>query len=295
MSAMIRQVIANALVAGALYGLVALGFSLVLRICKFFHFAHGVIFAAGAYLILLFTVRLEIPFLLSIFLAIAACTLLGCLIEISVYRLLRNKNSSSLILLLASLGVYILLQNVISIFFGDETRSIRTGIVREGLNILGARITPIQIVTICVSAVLVIALSIFLKTTKIGRTMRAVASDPQLSDASGIVSNRVILCAFAIGSAMAGLAGILVALDVNMTPTMGMNALMMGVVTVIIGGVDSIAGIALAALLLAMAQNFGAWYIGSQWQDAIAFFILVLFLLFKPEGFFGKKIRSATV
>ena len=80
-----------------------------------------------------------------------------------------------------------------------------------------------------------------------------------------------------------------------MTPTMGMNVFMMGVVTVIIGGVNSILGIALAALLLAMAQHFGAWFIGSQWQDAIAFVILLLFLLLKPEGFFGKKVKSATV
>jgi branched-subunit amino acid ABC-type transport system permease component len=101
--------------------------------------------------------------------------------------------------------------------------------------------------------------------------------------------------AFAIGSSLAGLAGILVALDVDMTPTMGMNALMMGVVAVIIGGINSIPGIVLGALLLATAQHLGAWFIGSQWQDAIAFVILVLFLLFKPEGFFGKKVRSSTV
>ena len=125
--------------------------------------------------------------------------------------------------------------------------------------------------------------------------MRAVANDPELANVSGINSNAVILWAFAIGSGLAGVAGVLIALDVDMTPTMGMNALMMGVVVVIIGGVNNIPGIALGALLLATAQHLGAWFIGSQWQDAIAFIILVVFLLFKPEGFFGKKVRSATV
>ena len=221
--------------------------------------------------------------------------MLGCLIELGVYRHLRKKKAGVLILLLASLGIYILLQNIISIVFGDETRSIRTSAVQEGLDFLGARITPIQIVTICVSIVSVIALSVFLKKSKIGKAMRAVANDPELANVSGINSNGVILWTFAIGSALAGLAGILVALDVDMTPTMGMSALMMGVVVVIIGGVNSIPGIALGALLLALAQQLGAWYIGSQWQDAIAFVILVLFLLFKPEGFFGKKVKSATV
>jgi branched-subunit amino acid ABC-type transport system permease component len=197
--------------------------------------------------------------------------------------------------MIASLGLYICMQNFLSMVFGDSTRTIRTGVVEEGINVLGARITPVQIVTICVSVVLVIALSIFLKRTKIGKSMRAVANDPELANVSGINSNRVILWAFAIGSGLAGLAGILVALDVDMTPTMGMHALLMGVVAMIIGGINSIPGIALGALLLAMAQHSGAWYIGSQWQDAIAFIILIVFLLFKPEGFLGKKVKAATV
>jgi len=197
--------------------------------------------------------------------------------------------------MIASLGLYICMQNFLSMVFGDSTRTIRIGVVKEGINVLGARITPIQIFTICVSVVLVIALSIFMKRTKIGKSMRAVANDPELASISGISSGRIILWAFAIGSGLAGLAGILVALDVDMTPTMGMNTLMMGVVVVIVGGVGSFPGIALAALLLGMAQHFGAWFIGSQWQDAIAFIILIVFLLFKPEGFLGKRVKAATV
>jgi branched-chain amino acid transport system permease protein len=289
------QIIINTIIAGAVYVLISSGFSVIFSTIRFFHFAHGIVITSGAYFTVLLLNWVGLPLWISVIFAIIGSMALGCLMEISLYRPLRIRNSSSLVLLLASLGIYILLQNVISMVFGDATKSIRTGAVQEGLNVLGARITPIQITTICVSIALVIALSIFLKITKIGRAMRAVASDPELADVSGIDSNRVILWAFAIGSALAGLAGILVALDVDMTPTMGMNALMMGVVAVIIGGVNSIAGITLAALLLAMAQNFGAWYIGSQWQEAIAFVIMVLFLLFRPQGFFGKKVRSVTV
>ena len=151
--------------------------------------------------------------------------------------------------------------------------------VKEGINILGARITPIQITIIAVSLLLVAFCFFLLKYTKIGQTMRAVANNPELASISGIDSDRVILSAFALGSALAGIAGILVALDVDMTPTMGMRALLMGVVAVIIGGVGSIPGVALGALLLGMAQHLGVWKISSQWQDAIAFIILVLFLL----------------
>jgi len=289
------QAILNSFISASWIALVAIGFMLIFNTSRFFHFAHGVVFTAGAYFTLLFTISLGLPLLFSIILAVMLCGFLGCLMELLLYRHLRHKDSSALIFLLASLGVYIFLQNVVSMVFGDETNSIRQGDVQEGLNILGARITPVQIVTICVSVVLVIALSVFLKKTKVGKSMRAVANDPELASISGIASDRVILWAFAIGSALAGLAGILVALDVDMTPIMGMHALMMGVVAVIVGGVGSIPGIALAALLLGMAQHFGVWYIGSQWQDAIAFIILIVFLLFKPEGFLGKRVKAATV
>lgn len=285
----------NIFIISSKYFIIAVSFFLIYHVVRFFHFAHGIVFTSGAYFAFLFYRIVGMPLPAAIVLALLASMVLGCLIEFSIYRPLRKKASNELILLLASLGAYIVLQNVISMIFGDETRSIRIGDVQEGINVLGARITPIQISTICVSAVLIFALLIFLKRTKIGNAMRAVANDPVLASLSGINSNHVILWAFAIGSALAGLAGILVALDVDMTPTMGMTPLMMGVVAVIIGGVSSIPGIALGALLLALAQQFGAWYIGSQWQDAIAFVILVLFLLFKPEGFFGKKIKSATV
>ena len=198
-----------------------------------------------------------------------------------------------MVLLLASLGIYIVLQNVISMVFGDDTKRIRLGEVREGIDILGARITPVQVGIIVTSVILMLFVWAFLKWSKMGKAMRAVVNDSELADISGIDSNRIIILAFAIGSALAGIAGILVALDIDMTPTMGMNALMMGVVAVIIGGVGSIPGVALGALLLGLAQHLGVWKISSQWQDAIAFVILFVFLLFKPEGFFGKKVKKA--
>jgi branched-chain amino acid transport system permease protein len=177
--------------------------------------------------------------------------------------------------------------------FGDETKSIRTWPVVEGINVFGARITLVQIIFIVASIALTLLVAGFLLLAKTGKAMRAVASDAEMAKISGINSDKIILISFAIGSALAGIAGILVSLDVDMTPTMGMNALLMGLVAMIIGGVGSIRGIVLGSLLLAFAQNFGVWYISSQWQDAIAFGILLIFLLFKPEGFMGKKIRKA--
>jgi len=291
----ISQFAVNAFIASSTYVLLGLGFALVYRAARFFHFAHGAVFASGPYLLLIFVQCAGVSWPASVVLSVACVCVLGCAMEVMAYGPIRRAHSSPIVLALASLGIYVVLQNVISLIFGDDTKSIRTGVVREGINVLGARITPIQITTICVSIVLVVGLALFLRYAKLGRAMRAVANDPELANLSGIDSDRVILWAFAIGSALAGIAGILVALDVDMTPTMGMNALMMGVVAVIIGGVSSIPGIALGALLLGMAQQFGVWWISSQWQDAIAFIILLVFLLFRPQGFMGRKVKKAVV
>ena len=292
---MINQLILNGIIAGSVYTLVAVGFAVIYRTVRFFHFAHGVVFTAGAYFTYLFKAWLGWPVIVAIPVSIGLCAVLGMMMEIFVYRPLRHKESSALILLLASLGIYIVLQNIISMIFGDDTKTIRSGIVKEGINLLGARITPVQITIICVSLLLVLACFLFLKYTKIGRSMRAVANNPELARVTGINSDSVVFWTFAIGSALAGIAGILVALDVDMTPTMGMNALMMGVAAMIIGGVESIPGVALGALLLGMAQHLGVWKISSQWQDAIAFAILLVFLLFRPQGFLGKRVKKVTI
>jgi branched-chain amino acid transport system permease protein len=292
---MISQILLNALIAGSVYALVGIGFSLIYGQTRFFHFAHGAVFASGAYAVFFFMEVCRIPFPASVALAIAFTAGLGILLDLCFYRRLRRKGASAIILLLVSLGVYVAFENLISMCFGDQAKSIRLGAVYEGINVLGGRITLIQMAMISTSILLVVILAWLQGKTRIGRVMRAVACDPVLAAVSGIESDRVILWTFALGSALAGGAGILVALDVDVRPTMGMNPLMMGVVAVIIGGVGRISGVALGALLLGLAQHLGVWKIGSQWQDAIAFVILLVFLLFRPQGFFGKKEKKARV
>jgi len=289
------QIAVNILLVAMEYALIGVGFSLIYHVVRFFHFAHGLVFTAGAYFTFLLHVWCGLSLFFSISIAIGLSAVLGCLIDSFIYRPLRHKGSSPLVLLLASLGIYIVLQNVISMIFGDDAKTIRFGMVKEGINILGARITPVQIIIIAVSLFFLLCCFFFLKYTKMGQAMRAVANNPELARISGIESDRVILSTFALGSALAGIAGILVALDVDMTPTMGMNALMMGMVAVIIGGVGSIPGIALGSLLLGIAQHLGAWFISSQWQAAIAFVVLLIFLLFRPQGFLGKKIKKVSI
>jgi len=292
---MFLQLLINAVSAASVYMLVAFGFSLIYSTARFFHFAHAAMFVAGAYFAYALNAGAGCPLFISILIAVPLTALLGCLVDMYIYRPLRHKGSSSLIMLLASFGIYIVLQNAVSMLFSDDTKSLGAGNIETGFPVLGARITFIQLMTLLASITLLIILWGFMRRTKTGLALRAVANDPELANAVGLNSDRVILRAFAIGSILAGVAGILFALDVNMSPTMGMSALMMGIVAVIIGGVGSTPGVALGALLLGMAQHLGVWKISSQWQDAIAFVILLAFLLIKPEGLLGKKIRKAMV
>lgn len=291
---MLSQLLVNGLIAGSIYALVALGFGLIYSTTRFFHFAHGAVYAAGAYLTYACWL-LGLSLYVAIPLAVIGTAILGALIEVGVYRPLRKKNASSLILLLASLGLFIVIQNFISLIFGDDTKTIRGGAVTEGLPVFGARITPIQIAIIVVSALLFAFCSVFMKKTKIGKAMRAVANDPELARVVGIEPDQVILVTFALGSALAAVAAILISLDTDMTPMMGFYALLMGVVAVIAGGIGSIPGAALGGLLVGMAQHLGVWKIPTQWQDTIVFLILIFFLLFRPQGFLGRVVKKSTV
>lgn len=289
------QFIANGLIAASVYALIALSFGLIYRVAKFFHFAHGAVYTSGTYVAFALHSLANVPLPVAFLSGIAGATALGLGMELAVYRPLRKHAGSTLVLLLSSLGLYTVLQNAISLGFGDDTKTLRSWPVKEGLALFGVHLTPVQIAIFCTTAVLFAVTALILSRTRVGKALCAVANDPDLAMMAGIDSDRVISWTFGIGSALAGVAGILVSLDIDMTPTMGMNALMMGVVAVIIGGVGSIPGVALGALLLGMAQHLGVWKISSQWQDAIAFIILLIFLLFRPQGFLGRKIKKVTI
>ena len=289
------QVAINAVVASSTILLLALGFALIFGTTRFFHFAHAAVFVVSAYAAYAGETLLGMPMGAACVAAMAVGVMLGCVLELGIYRPLRRRRASALILLLASMGLYIVLQNSVSMIFGDDAKMLHSGVVEEGFAVLGARITPISLLIVCVSVASVIGVAVLSSKTGLGRAMRAVADDTELARIRGIRADRVILATFAIGSGLAAVAGILTALDVNMRPTMGMSALMLAIVAVIIGGVSSIGGIVLGSLFLAVAQQVAIWQLGSQWQDAVAFAMLLVFLLARPQGIFGKPLRKAQV
>jgi len=158
---MLQQLLVNGLIAGGIYALVALGFSVIYRTVKFFHFAHGVVYTAGAYVAYTLAIQLGVNFIVAFFLAMLVAAALGVLIDRSVYRPLRRKNASNLIFLLASFGVFIFLQNLIQLIYGAQILSLRTGPVTEGYHVLFAVITPIQANILVVPVALMLALRVF--------------------------------------------------------------------------------------------------------------------------------------
>lgn len=292
---MLNQVVLNGVIAGTIYCLVAIGFAIIYQSARFFHFAHGAVYTFGAYFAYLFSVQLGLDRLVAFPLACFATMVIGVGCEVVVYRPMRKRKATDLTLLIASLGLYIVLQNTISMVWGDDTKTMRTGEVVEGHEVLGARITDIQITIIITSIVLITMMALVLTQTKFGKTLRALANDPELARLSGINSDRYIMYAFAIGSFLAAVAAIMISFDTDMTPTMGFNALVKGVIAVIIGGMGSLPGAALGGLLLGLAENLGVWQLPSKWQDTIAFVILIAFLLFRPHGILGKRPQKAQV
>ncbi len=289
---MLTQIISNGLIAGSTYALIALGFALIYRTVKFFHFAHGVVYTVGAYVAYTMIIILGRNPVASFFLAIIMAGLIGLAIERLVYSPLRKQKASSLVFLLASFGIFVFVQNLIQLIYGAQILILRMGPVKEGHHVLGAVITDIQILILLTGILLSIGLWLFVKQSRLGKAIRAVADDPVAASVVGINPEYVIAVAFFIGSMLAGVAGILISLETNIEPTMGFNAILKGIIASIIGGIGSIPGAVFGGYFLGLAENLGIWKIQAGWKDAIAFAILIAFLLFRPSGIMGVKTEQ---
>lgn len=215
------------------------------------------------------------------------------LIDWLVYRPLRARRAAPLIFLIASFGVFILIQNLLQIIYGAQILTLRTGPVVPGHQFLGAVITDIQILILAACLTLALALWLFLRKTKLGLAMRAVADDPLAASVVGIYPEKVITVAFVVGSFLAGAAGILISLETNIEPTMGFNAILKGIIAAIVGGIGSIPGALLGGMFLGIVENLGVWKISAGWKDSISFAVLIVFLIWRPYGILGSKGSSA--
>lgn len=284
----------NGISLGSVYAIIALGYTMVYGIAKMLNFAHGDVIMIGAYVVMTAIAGAGMPPLLAVLLAVVFCTVLGVVIESVAYRPLLNA-ASSLAVLITAIGVSYLLQNVALLIFGANTKSFSSVVPVPALALAGGTLTISgeTIVTIASCIVIMIGLTLFIKKSKAGQAMLAVSEDKGAAQLMGINVNGTIALTFAIGSALAAVAGVLLCSAYpSLTPYTGAMPGIKAFVAAVFGGIGSIPGALIGGILLGVIEIFGKAYISSQMADAIVFGVLIIVLIVKPTGILGKNIQE---
>ena len=279
---------------GSIYAIIALGYTMVYGIAKMLNFAHGDVIMVGGFAAFTVISTLGFPPALGVLVAIIVCTVLGITIEKIAYRPLRNA-SSSLAVLITAIGVSYLLQNLALLIFGSATKSFTSVVNISAIKLADGQIniTGETIVTIVTCILVMIMLTLFINRTKAGQAMLAVSEDKGAAKLMGINVNGTIALTFAIGSALAAIAGVLLCSAYpTLSPTTGSMPGIKAFVAAVFGGIGSIPGALIGGLLLGIIEILGRAYISSQMSDIIVFGVLIVVLVVKPTGILGKKIQE---
>jgi len=288
------QQLINGLSLGAIYALIALGYTMVYGILKFINFAHGEVFMLGAfsgyYLGKLFNVQTE-SFtwaIIILLLTMIITAIIGVIIEVLAYKPLRK--SSKLTVLITAIGVSLFLQFGGQLVFGADPKAFPNLINNFNINFLGVTISFVQVIVILFSLVLMIVLRFIVMNTKIGTAIRAVSNNLTAASLMGININKTISFTFILGSSMAGAAGILYAISYpTIDPLMGLLPGLKAFIAAVLGGIGNFPGAVLGGFLIGVVETLTVGYISPTFRDAIAFAILIIILLFRPSGLLGKK------
>ena len=289
----ILQYLINGISIGAVYAIIALGYTMVYGIAKMLNFAHGDVIMVGAYISFCVTNYLGLPAIVSIVVAMAVCTVLGIVIEALAYKPLRG--TSSLAVLITAIGVSYFLQNAAQLIWGSAPKNFSSVVTMEPIKLFDGQlvITGEVILTVVVSALVMVGLTLFTGKTKTGKAMRAVSEDRDAAQLMGIHVNRTISTTFAIGAALAAIAGVLLCSTVpTLQPTTGPMPGIRAFTAAVIGGIGSIPGAMLGGILLGLIETFSKVYISTDFSDAIVFAVLILILLVKPAGLMGKQVQE---
>jgi len=282
----------NGLQLGSIYALVALGYSMVYGIILLLNFAHGDIIMVGAYVTFYMTVRFQLHPILAVLMAVLACTLLGVLIEKVAYTPLRS--APRLSLLITALGVSIFLENGAQLIFGADTKSmVKMPLIDGSVSIAGATVSKAALITIVVSVVAMVALTLLVQKTKLGKAMRAVSEDMGAAQLMGISLNRTISFTFAVGSALAGIGAVLhIASYFQASPMMGSMLGLKAFVAAVLGGIGSIPGAMIGGFVIGIVETMVTAAGLSTWKDGVVFAILIVVLLVKPTGILGRPMTE---
>ena len=285
------QTFISGLSLGSIYSLIALGYTMVYGIAKMLNFAHGDIMMVGAYTCIVAVGTMNLPPVVAILLAIAVCALLGVAIEFLAYKPLRQ--AQPLAVLITAIGVSYFLQNVALLAFGSENKTFPALIKLPIFEVGGVFIEGITLLTMGVTAVIMVVLTLFISKTRMGKAMRAVSEDKGAAELMGISVNRTISVTFAIGSALAAVAAIFYGLNYTyIQPTTGSMPGIKAFTAAVFGGIGSIPGAMLGGILMGIIEQMSKTYISTLWSDAVVFGVLVLVLVVKPTGLLGKQIRE---
>ena len=289
----ILQYCINGISIGSIYAIIALGYTMVYGIAKMLNFAHGDIIMVGAYICYCVTNYLGMPPILGILASMAVCTLLGIVIEGLAYKPLRG--TPSLAVLITAIGVSYFLQNAAQLIWGSNPKSFTSVVstIKPFLLFSSLTITGEVLVTVVVSVVIMLALTWFTSSTRIGKSMRAVSEDRDAAQLMGINVNKTISITFAIGSALAAVAGVLMCSSIPvLQPTTGSMPGIRAFTAAVLGGIGSIPGAMLGGVLLGIIETFAKAFLSTQFSDAIVFGVLIIILLVKPAGLLGKRVQE---
>jgi len=287
------QQIVNGLSLGSIYALIALGYTMVYGVLRLINFAHGDVYMIGAYVGYYLSRRLQgkepsiTSALIVMFGAMLACALLGILIERFAYRPVRRQ--ARLTLLITAIGVSLFIENTAQLIFGPDPKFFPSLAPHADFIVAGVRLTSEQITVIVVSFLLMVALRLFILKTRTGKAMRAVSFHLDAAKLMGISTDRIIATTFAIGSALAAAAGVLIGMQIpKIDPLMGILYGLKAFVAAVLGGIGNVPGAVLGGLLIGSSEVMVVGYLSSTYRDAIAFAILILVLILRPQGLLGR-------
>ncbi len=283
------QLVVNSLIAGAIYTLITLGFNLIFGATRFINMAHGSYAAVGAYGAFVVLQWAGWGILPSVILGALAGGAAGALSDIFVFKPLRKRRAKPLVHFVASLGLFTVAQAILSVIFSSQFFLLSDSQGGRVFEIAGAYVTGVQLWIIGLAVAVSVTLFFLMRSTMFGKVIRALSDDEEVAKMLGINTDRVISWIFFLGAALAGFAGVLVGMDTGVQPNMGLFIVIEGAIPSIVGGVGNMAGGVLGAFLLGFVENFAIWFIPSQWKGAIAFGLLTLFLIFRPQGIMGRK------
>ncbi|HCY06351.1 MAG: branched-chain amino acid ABC transporter permease [Erysipelotrichaceae bacterium] len=285
------QQLINGISLGSIYALIALGYTMVYGIIKLINFAHGDIYMLGAYIGFVFATKTGMGFIPTLIVAMITCSIIGVVIEMIAYKPLRN--ATRITALITAIGVSYFIEASTQKVMGTNPRAFPNLLPKGNLNISGVVITYQQIFILVVTVLLMIGLQFVVTKTKIGRAMRAVSVDTDAARLMGVNVDQTISFTFALGSALAGAAGVLVGIYYNsINPLMGLVPGVKAFIAAVFGGIGIIPGAMLGGILIGVTEALVSGYGSSLYKDAVVYVILIIILVVKPAGLLGKNVRE---